>query len=175
MPTRDAKNSLVFGNMEGDFFDRRGITILEQDGTLKECVYDIMDAIKEKRRISPKPFSHLFPCNKRLPPEKLFIVRKYFSLHLCRALFYLSSFIASLFIRVVSYPSLYLFLAMRSAPNAPIIPGYIGTYSPPFSEISSAFQHCVIIESLPRTTNAFLPKVLIGYFDHFKKCVLITL
>ena len=44
MPTRDAKNSLVFGNMEGDFFDRRGITILEQDGTLKECVYDIMDA-----------------------------------------------------------------------------------------------------------------------------------
>ena len=48
MPTRDAKNSLVFGNMEGDFFDRRGITILEQDGTLKECVYDIMDAIKEK-------------------------------------------------------------------------------------------------------------------------------
>ncbi|MEI3350887.1 MAG: DUF6282 family protein [Clostridium sp.] len=34
--------------MEGDFFDRRGITILEQDGTLKECVYDIMDAIKEK-------------------------------------------------------------------------------------------------------------------------------
>ncbi len=38
----------VFGNMEGDFFDRRGITILEQDGTLKECVYDIMDAIKEK-------------------------------------------------------------------------------------------------------------------------------
>lgn len=60
MPTRDAKNSLVFGNMEGDFFDRRGITILKKDGTLKDCLYDIMDAIKEKDaflatgHISPK-------------------------------------------------------------------------------------------------------------------------
>lgn len=48
MPTRDARNSLVFGNMEGDFFKRKGITVLNEDGTLKECVYDIMDAIKEK-------------------------------------------------------------------------------------------------------------------------------
>ena len=32
----------------GRFLRPQGYTILEQDGTLKECVYDIMDAIKEK-------------------------------------------------------------------------------------------------------------------------------
>lgn len=46
MPTRDAENSLRYGNMEGDFFDRRGITILKGEGRLKESVYDIMDAVK---------------------------------------------------------------------------------------------------------------------------------
>lgn len=46
MPTRDSKNSLCFGNMEGDFFDRNGITILEDSGSLKACVYEIMDAVK---------------------------------------------------------------------------------------------------------------------------------
>ena len=52
MPTRDAKNSLVFGNMEGDFFDRRGITILEQDGTLKELRLRHHGCYQGKRRIS---------------------------------------------------------------------------------------------------------------------------
>lgn len=47
MPTRDAGNSLCFGNMEGDFFDRKGITVLREDGRLKDCVYDIMDAVKQ--------------------------------------------------------------------------------------------------------------------------------
>lgn len=46
MPTRDSANSLHFGNMEGDFFDRKGITVLDESGNLKKCVYDIMDAVK---------------------------------------------------------------------------------------------------------------------------------
>lgn len=46
MPTRDSKNSLCFGNMEGDFFDRKGITILDDSGRLKPSVYEIMDAVK---------------------------------------------------------------------------------------------------------------------------------
>lgn len=46
MPTRDSANSLCFGNMEGDFFNRKGITILEESGKLKTCVYEIMDAVK---------------------------------------------------------------------------------------------------------------------------------
>ncbi|MGP1348232.1 MAG: DUF6282 family protein [Stomatobaculum sp.] len=47
MPTRDSENSLCFGNMEGDFFTRPGITVLHRKKTaLKEIVYDIMDAVK---------------------------------------------------------------------------------------------------------------------------------
>lgn len=47
MPTRDAENSLCFGNMDGDFFNRKGISVLNERGGLKECVYDIFDAVKE--------------------------------------------------------------------------------------------------------------------------------
>lgn len=46
MPTRDAANSLCFGNMEGDFFDRKGISVLNENGGLKDAVYEIMDAVK---------------------------------------------------------------------------------------------------------------------------------
>lgn len=46
MPTRDSENSLRFGNMAGDFFSRPGISILDEHGKLRNCVYDIMDAIK---------------------------------------------------------------------------------------------------------------------------------
>lgn len=46
MPTRDAENSLKSGSMPGDFFDRPGITILE-DGRLKPEVYEILDAVKQ--------------------------------------------------------------------------------------------------------------------------------
>lgn len=46
MPTRDAANSLCFGNMEGDFFQRPGISILDGQDKLKDCVYEIMDAVK---------------------------------------------------------------------------------------------------------------------------------
>lgn len=46
MPTRDAENSLCCGNMYGDFFDRPGITILDQQRGLKQEVFTIMDIIK---------------------------------------------------------------------------------------------------------------------------------
>ncbi len=46
MPTRDSANSLHYGNMDGDFFDRKGISVLDESGKLKACVYDIMDAVK---------------------------------------------------------------------------------------------------------------------------------
>lgn len=48
MPTRDSQNSLRFGNMDGDFFSRPGITILDEKGKLKDVVYDIFDLIKAK-------------------------------------------------------------------------------------------------------------------------------
>jgi hypothetical protein len=60
MPTRDSLNSLSFGNMSGDFFDRPGITILDEQGKLKPVVYEIMDLVKENDRflatghLSPK-------------------------------------------------------------------------------------------------------------------------
>ena len=47
MPTRDAQNCLRHGNMEGDFFRRRGITILDEAGYLKDSVYEIMDIVKK--------------------------------------------------------------------------------------------------------------------------------
>ena len=46
MPTRDAANSLCFGTMEGDFFQREGISVRKEDGGLKDAVYEIMDAVK---------------------------------------------------------------------------------------------------------------------------------
>lgn len=46
MPTRDAENSLCCGNMCGDFFDRPGITILDQQHGLKQEIFTIMDIIK---------------------------------------------------------------------------------------------------------------------------------
>lgn len=48
MPTRDAANSLVCGNMPDDFFHRPGISILE-NGKLKSEIYDILDAVKQYR------------------------------------------------------------------------------------------------------------------------------
>lgn len=50
MPTRDSQNSLNFGNMEGDFFNRKGITILDDSGNLKPVIYEIMDIIKDSGR-----------------------------------------------------------------------------------------------------------------------------
>lgn len=47
MPTRDSANSLEFGNMPGDFFERKGISILTPDEKLKSEVYEIMDTVKK--------------------------------------------------------------------------------------------------------------------------------
>lgn len=47
MPTRDAENSLRYGDMPGDFFSRPGITILDKTGKIKREVYDILDLVKE--------------------------------------------------------------------------------------------------------------------------------
>lgn len=47
MPTRDAENCLLYGNMEGDFFMRRGLSILNENGSIKEEVYHIMEIMKK--------------------------------------------------------------------------------------------------------------------------------
>jgi len=46
MPTRDAANSLLSGDMPGDFFRRPGIAILDDAGNLKTEVYEILDIVK---------------------------------------------------------------------------------------------------------------------------------
>ena len=47
MPTRDAENCLLSGDMPGDFFARPGISILDGSGALRPEVYDVMDVVKE--------------------------------------------------------------------------------------------------------------------------------
>jgi len=46
MPTRDAQNSLISGDMPGDFFKREGITILDGQGALKPEVLEILEIVK---------------------------------------------------------------------------------------------------------------------------------
>lgn len=46
MPTRDAENSLRFGNMPGDFFERPGIGVLDQSGRLKKEVHAVMEVVR---------------------------------------------------------------------------------------------------------------------------------
>lgn len=47
MPTRDSSNSLLYGNMNGDFFNRPGISVLDHRGKLLPSVYEIMDVVKQ--------------------------------------------------------------------------------------------------------------------------------
>lgn len=47
MPTRDAKNSLKFGNMEGDFFKRKGLSILNDNGKMRSEIFEIFDICKK--------------------------------------------------------------------------------------------------------------------------------
>lgn len=47
MPTRDSFNCLKYGNMEGDFFKREGISILNENRKLKKEVLTIIDIIKK--------------------------------------------------------------------------------------------------------------------------------
>ena len=46
LPTRDAANSLKFGDMPGDFFRREGISILDDKGGLKPEIYEIFEIVK---------------------------------------------------------------------------------------------------------------------------------
>lgn len=47
MPTRDSANSLMYGKMNGDFFNRQGIKILDDKNKLIYQVYDVMDVINK--------------------------------------------------------------------------------------------------------------------------------
>lgn len=47
MPTRDAANSLVFGNMPGDFFNRTGLTVFTENRELIPQAAEILDVVKE--------------------------------------------------------------------------------------------------------------------------------
>lgn len=46
MPTRDAQNSLTSGNMPGDFFQRPGIAVLDENGELKPEALQVLDTAK---------------------------------------------------------------------------------------------------------------------------------
>ena len=46
MPTRDAANCLLSGDMPGDFFCRPGISLLDDCGRLRPEIYDVMDVVK---------------------------------------------------------------------------------------------------------------------------------
>ena len=47
MPTRDSMRSLSFGDMPGDFFQRPGITVLNETGTLLPSVYEILETARK--------------------------------------------------------------------------------------------------------------------------------
>lgn len=47
MPTRDSVNSLSYGHMSGDFFDREPVRVTDENGKLLNTVYDVFDAVKK--------------------------------------------------------------------------------------------------------------------------------
>ncbi|MBQ3404409.1 MAG: hypothetical protein IJG63_03205 [Oscillospiraceae bacterium] len=47
MPTRDAAWCLTRGNMKGDFFDRPGISIVDDTGKLIPQIHDVIDIVKK--------------------------------------------------------------------------------------------------------------------------------
>ena len=47
LPTRDALHCLKYGNMEGDFFNREGITIFDSKGNLKNSFFELLEVIKK--------------------------------------------------------------------------------------------------------------------------------
>lgn len=47
MPTRDAANSLRYGDMPGDFFKRPGISIYDENGNIKTSVFEVLEVIKK--------------------------------------------------------------------------------------------------------------------------------
>ncbi len=47
MPTRDSENSLVFGDMPGDFFKRPGISIYDENMKIRDAVYEVLEVVKK--------------------------------------------------------------------------------------------------------------------------------
>lgn len=47
MPTRDSHNSLSYGNMEGDFFERPGISIYDENMEIKDSVYEVLEIVRK--------------------------------------------------------------------------------------------------------------------------------
>ena len=64
MPTRDAANCLLHGDMPGDFFQREGINILDPVGRLKPEVYAIFDLVKEYQALLAT--GHISPLESEL-------------------------------------------------------------------------------------------------------------
>ena len=51
LPTRDAANCLRYGNMDGDFFDRPGISIFDRDGNILPQIYQILEIIRHHNAV----------------------------------------------------------------------------------------------------------------------------
>lgn len=47
MPTRDSLNSLSYGNMEADFFERSGISIYDENMKIKSSVYEVLEVVRK--------------------------------------------------------------------------------------------------------------------------------
>lgn len=47
LPTRDAENSLRYGNMKGDFFKREGISVINDNGKLINSFKEVVEVVKK--------------------------------------------------------------------------------------------------------------------------------
>ncbi|MEF3317560.1 DUF6282 family protein [Peptoniphilus grossensis] len=47
LPTRDAENSLRYGNMKGDFFNREGISVVDEKGKLIKSFKEVVEVVKK--------------------------------------------------------------------------------------------------------------------------------
>jgi hypothetical protein len=47
LTTRDAANSLLYGDMSGDFFIRPGISIFDDNGNANRSLYEILEVVKK--------------------------------------------------------------------------------------------------------------------------------
>ena len=68
MPTRDSANSLLMGNMPGDFFDRPGLTILDENGQIKPEVIRILEILKK--------YNAVLATGHLSPEESILLCRK---------------------------------------------------------------------------------------------------
>ena len=47
LPTRDAENSLRYGNMKGDLFNREGISVVDEKGKLIKSFKEVVEVVKK--------------------------------------------------------------------------------------------------------------------------------